>query len=127
MSSRPSTWFPSPRRRRRGADWTQVVARLFCVIFGLVGVLPIAAASLARSARVNAWATKESGLLLAQQGLHARYTIQVKLVPLALELTEVTLDSTDGKGPALTSDRISVRPRIFALLSGKLVIDPTAG
>ena len=72
---------------------------------------------------VNAWATKESGRLLAQQGLHAAYTIQVKLVPLALELTEVTLDSSDGKGPALTSDRISVRPRIFALLSGKLVID----
>ncbi len=123
MHSSASTELPSPPRRRRTTDWTRVFARLLCVIFAVVGILPIAVTVLARSSMLNAWAAKESGRLLAQQGLHATYTIQVKLVPLALELTEVTLDSSDGKGPALTSDRISARPRIFALLSGKLVID----
>src|SRR6202030_1700533 len=83
----------------------------------------IAITVLARSAVLNSWATRESSRLLEQQGLHADYTIQVKLVPLALELTEVKLDATDGEGPALTSDRVSARPRIFALLAGKLVID----
>jgi translocation and assembly module TamB len=123
MQPAASSWLPSPPRRKRGADWPQIVARVLCAVFALLGVVPIAAAMLARSQAMNAWATRESGRLLAQQGLHAKYTIRVKLVPLSLELTDVTLDATDGQGPALTSDRIAVRPRIFALLSGKLVID----
>ena len=123
MSPRSSTRLPARPRRPRGGGWTQLVARVFCTVFALIGVLPIAVTVLARSAMLNAWAAKKSSQLLTQQGLHAKYRIDVKLVPLALELTDVVLDSTDGKGPALTSDRISARPRIFALLAGKLVID----
>jgi translocation and assembly module TamB len=89
----------------------------------VVGVLPVAVGVLARSARINAWAAKQSSAALAQQGITASYTIDVKLVPLALELTDVVLPSSDGNVPALASDRISVRPRIFALLAGKLLID----
>ncbi len=120
-----SSALPRIPRARRGwrRDWAKLVARLFCGVFALIGMLPIATTVLARSALLNSWATKESGRLLEQLGLHATYTIQIKLVPLALELTEVKLDASDGKGPALTSDRISARPRIFALLAGKLVID----
>jgi translocation and assembly module TamB len=118
-----SSSLPPIQGGRRGRDWTRVFARGMCVLFAIIGALPIAVSLLARSPAVNAWATRESGQLLAQQGLHASYTIQIKLVPLALELTDVKLDASDGKGPALTSDRLSVRPRIFALLAGKLVID----
>jgi translocation and assembly module TamB len=125
MNPRPSpvsSLLPSLRPRRR-IDWTRLLAQILCTILGTIGLLPIALTFLARSASLNAWATRESASLLAQQGLHAAYTIQVKLVPLALELTDVKLDASDGQGPALTSDRISARPRIFALLAGKLVID----
>jgi translocation and assembly module TamB len=125
MTSRPSpisSTLPPPRRRR-GIKWTRLIARVLCAVFGLIGLFPIAATVVARSAMLNAWATRESSRFLEQQGLHANYTIQVKLVPLALELTDVRLDASDGLGPALTSDRISARPRIFALLAGKLVID----
>src|SRR5271156_2841781 len=108
-----SSLLPPRQRRRRGPDWTRIVARIFCALFALIGVLPIAATALARSAFLNRWAAQESGRLLLQQGLHAHYTIEVKLVPLALVLTDVTLDATDGKGPALTTDRSSARPRIF--------------
>jgi translocation and assembly module TamB len=92
-------------------------------MFAMVGVLPIGLTLLARSSELNAWAAKESARALSAEGLQAGYAIQVRLVPLALELTGVRVEATDGKGPALTSDRISVRPRIFALLAGKLVLD----
>ncbi len=126
MPSRPSavsSSLPQPPRREHGRDWSQVFARVVCGVLALVGVLPIAVTVLARSAALNAWATRESSRLLQEQGLHADYRIQVRLVPLALELTDVKLDASDGKGPALTSDRLSARPRIFALLAGRLVID----
>jgi len=122
MDARQSTQLPSPPRRRRG-DWTRRIARLFCALFAAIGVLPIGLTILARSSELNAWAAKESARVLSAQGLQAGYAIQVKLVPLALELTNVRVESTDGKGPALTSDRISARPGIFALLAGKLVLD----
>lgn len=111
MTARPSTMLPNLPRRRRGRDWTITIARVLCVVLGLLGIVPIAAAALARSAALNAWAARESGRLLEEQGLHAGYAIEVKLVPLALELTHVRVSSTDGKGDALTSDRISARPR----------------
>jgi translocation and assembly module TamB len=98
-------------------------ARVLCAVFALVGVLPLALTLLARSAALNAWAAEQSSRLLEQQGLHASYGIQVNLVPLALQLTQIRLDSSDGKGPALTSDRVTARPRLFALLSGKLLLD----
>ncbi len=100
-----------------------IVARAFVVLFALVGSLPIALTALARSPVINTWAARESSKLLAHEGIRASYSIEVKLLPLALELTNVRVDSTDHGPPALTSDRISARPRIFALLAGKLVID----
>jgi translocation and assembly module TamB len=99
------------------------VAKALCVVFAAIGILPIAATVLARSSLLNGWAASQSSALLAAQGLRASYAIEVSLWPLELELTSVRIDSTDGGKPALTSDRIAARPRIFPLLSGKLAID----
>ena len=99
------------------------MARVFCALFALVGTLPVAATALARLSAVSAWAARESTALLAKQGIQASYAIEVKLLPLALELTHVRVDSTDGGLPALVADRVSARPKLFALLAGKLVID----
>ncbi len=110
-----------PRKRRR--DWTMIVARVFVVLFALVGAVPVALAALARSPAINAFAARETSRVLSSQGIRASYAIDVHLLPISVELTNVTVASTDGGPAAVTSDRISVRPRLFALLAGKLVID----
>ena len=119
--SRKSTQLPSLSRRRR--DWAQLFARMVCVLFASIGILPLAATALARSPLLNAWAARESSKVLSAQGLHASYAIEVHLWPLELELSNVRIDSSDGGKPALTSDRLSARPRLFPLLAGKLAID----
>src|SRR4029079_10602333 len=42
---------------------------------------------------------------------------------LAVVLSGVQIDATDGGGPALLARRVAVRPKLFGLLSGKLAID----
>jgi translocation and assembly module TamB len=112
-----------PPEPRRGRDWGAVVAKLFCFVFALIGVLPVAAGAVVRSVPARRWAVQETTRLLRQQGIVATYQVELKLWPLAVELTNLAVASGDRGGPALTSPRASVRPRVFALLSGKLAID----
>ena len=69
------------------------------------------------------WAADQTAAILHQQGIVARYTLDVQVIPLALELTNVRVDSVDGGDPLLFANRVTVRPRLFSLLSGKLTID----
>jgi translocation and assembly module TamB len=95
------------------------VARVFCLLFALVGLLPPLAAVLTRSGPVRAWAARESTRLLQQElGIRAEYQVQVSLWPLALELHDVTLHSSDGGPPALVAPSMSFSPRLFSLLAG---------
>jgi translocation and assembly module TamB len=99
------------------------VAFLLCVVFAVVGAVPFLLAGIVRSSWAETWAVKETERLLHDHGITASYAVGVHLWPVAVELTQVRVDSTDGGGPAVTSPRASVRPRFFALLSGKLAID----
>jgi translocation and assembly module TamB len=111
------------RRRRKRTDWGRRVARLACVVLALVGLLPFAATLAVRSSWTRAWAARETSRLLREQGIVATYGMSLRVWPLAVELTNVRLQASDGGAPVLACARARVRPKLFALLAGKLAID----
>jgi translocation and assembly module TamB len=117
------TALPPVARRRKRRDWGKRLARVLCVLLAMVGMLPLGATLVVRSAWARTWAANETEGLLAAQGIKARYALALHVWPLALELDDVRVDSTDSGPPFLQSDRVRVRPRLFALLAGKLAID----
>ena len=92
------------------------------MILALAGVLPVAAVGFVRSAWARDWAMRATANALHDQGIVARFDVVPHLWPLSIELANVQIDSSDGGGPALTARRATVRPRFFALLSGKVLI-----
>lgn len=99
----------------------RLVARVLCVLFGLVGALPLALGLLLTSAPVEERAARETARILRDElGLTASYQVRVDLVPLQLRLEQLVVPASDGKGPALVAERASVTPRIFSLLAGRL-------
>ena len=115
---------PPPRRRRgRGFNAGRALARLVVVVLALFGALPILAVSFIQSAQAKSWATRETTRILAEQGITAHFKVALHLWPLSLELDDVRVDSSDGGAPFLTAAKARVRPRVFALMSGKLLID----
>src|SRR5690606_18183160 len=67
------------------------------------------------------WAAQETTRVLEEQlGLHAAYQVHMQLWPLRVAMEQVSVPSTDGGPPALTADSISISPRIFSLLAGRL-------
>jgi translocation and assembly module TamB len=93
------------------------------VALAVVGVLPFLATLVVRSEWARHWAAEQSQRLLREQGVVATYVAALHVWPLAVELDGVRIDSTDRGPPALECGRILVRPRLFALLAGKLAID----
>jgi translocation and assembly module TamB len=105
----------APRR-----DLGRWLARTLCLLFALIGLIPPIAGALLRWGPVRQWAADETTRLLDEQlGIKASYQVHVSLWPLALELADVTLYSSDGGAPALSAPRITLRPRLFSLLSGR--------
>jgi translocation and assembly module TamB len=111
---RPSTLRP-PRDAGR---W---IARLLCALFALIGLIPPLIGAVTRWQPVQHWAAEETARILSQQlGLSARYQVALSLWPLSLELRDVTLESNDGGAPALVTPRLSIKPRLFSLLAGRV-------
>jgi len=113
---------PPPRLHRRRRDWGATVAKLFCVFFAFLGLLPLLLGVIVRSVGVREWAATETERILRSQRLTATYEVGVTLWPAAIQVKNLRVDSNDGKDPALVAARVTVRPRFFALLSGKLAI-----
>jgi translocation and assembly module TamB len=111
------------RRRRRRRDWDAHVARAVCAVLALVGVLPFAAVLVVRSAWAKAWVTSQARKVLEAQGIVATYAPSLRVWPLALQLDRVQVESSDGGAPLIVCPHVALRPRIFALLAGKLAID----
>ncbi|MFO0678993.1 MAG: translocation/assembly module TamB [Polyangiaceae bacterium] len=116
------TALPALRRRRR-RDWGRIVARAIAVVLAIVGLLPFALGAIVRTEWARTRVSSETTALLASQGIHAKYGVELQLWPLSLDVKDVAVDATDGGSPALVAQRLSVRPRIFALLGGKFAID----
>src|SRR5436305_11566535 len=94
------TSVPKPARRpSRRANWGKRVSRVVCALFAILGVLPIATFFIVRTPWVRGWATRESERLLREQGISATYGIEIRLWPLSLELTNVSVDANDRRGP----------------------------
>lgn len=109
------TLFPGAR------DWGRLLARLLCVLFGLVGALPLGAGVAARSERVRAWAARETARVLeAELGVQATYSVHLELLPPRVALGDLVVPASDGGAPAFTARRVAVAPRPFALLAGRL-------
>jgi translocation and assembly module TamB len=117
------TALPAARRRRKRRDWGRGVARAVCVAFALIGVLPFLSALVVRSSWARAWAARETQRLLRQQGIVAEYSPSLRIWPLAIELDRVRVESSDGGPAALECASIRVRPKLFGLLAGKILID----
>ena len=121
---------PSPMRApvrgsrgRRRRDWGRAFARVLCAGLALIGLLPFAATLVVRSAWARGWAATETQRLLREQGIVATYAPSIRVWPLAVQLDRVRVESSDGGDPAVVCDRVVLRPRLFALLAGKLAID----
>jgi translocation and assembly module TamB len=99
------------------------VARVLCAALALIGLVPFVATLTLRSAWARDWAARETQRLLAQQGVVATYAPSLRVWPLAVQLDRVRVESTDGGAPLLDCNRVALRPRLFALLAGKLAID----
>jgi translocation and assembly module TamB len=111
---------PPPRRRR---DWVRGIAQVLCVGLAVVGVVPFATALVLRSMWARVWATRETEQALRAQGIVATYDMALRVWPLAVELTHVSVDSTDRGPRALECNRARIRPKLVALLAGKVAID----
>ena len=117
-----STMLPPVRRTKR-RDWGRIVARILCVVFFLIGLIPVGLGLLVRTRWARDIATTETRKIVAGIGVDAHYELELALWPLSVTLRNVRVEATDGGTPFLTARRASARPKIFGLLAGKLVID----
>lgn len=111
-----SAW-PPPRKR----DWARVFARFWCVIFAVIGAIPLTIGFLVRTSPVRSFvADKTAALITRELGVKARYEVTVQVFPLLIALNNLEVDASDGGSPFLSVERVTVRPRVFSLLAGKL-------
>jgi translocation and assembly module TamB len=108
-------------RRRQPREWGRLTALALCILFAVIGVIPLALGLLVRTSPVRAWAARETARIIeGELGVTARYEVTVQAFPLLVSLESVVVDASDGGSPFLEVERASVRPRIFALLAGQL-------
>src|SRR5262245_26562819 len=111
---------PRPHRGRR-RDWGRFIAFILCVVFAVIGTIPLLAGFLVRTALVRSWAAKETASLLARElGVTARYDVSVQAWPMLIALDNLEVQAQDGGSPFLAVERLAVRPRLFSLLAGPL-------
>ncbi|WP_437611895.1 translocation/assembly module TamB domain-containing protein [Sorangium sp. So ce834] len=109
----------SPPRARR--DWGRLAVRVLCVVFAVIGAVPLAVGFLVRTETVRAWAAAETAALLESKlGITARYDVRVQAWPLMVGLNRLVVDSSDGGAPFLELERVAIRPRLFSLLAGRI-------
>ncbi len=122
MSPRPPSSIPRPPRGRFGRrDVGQLLARLLCAVFALIGAIPLLAGVAVQSEPLRRWASAETARLLETHlGLVATYSVELNLLPLRLAVTDLVVPAKDAGTPALSARSISVRPRFFSLLAGRI-------
>lgn len=110
-----------PRARAARADPVRLVAQALCLVFGLIGTLPIAVELLLRTEPLRVYAADQTARILREQlGIRATYDVRLRLVPLMLEIEHLVVPASDGGSAALTIASLRVRPRPFGLLAGHL-------
>src|SRR3954468_3675817 len=107
---------PPPRKnapgRRPRRDWGRALALGFCVLFALIGAVPIALGLLVRTTPVREWAARETAAVLARElGVSARYDVRVQAWPMVVALENLVVEASDGGTPFLYVERVAARPR----------------
>ena len=93
---------PSSRQVRNRVG--RIIAFILCILFALVGFVPVFAAVIVRSETVQVWAAKETAELLEREvGTRAEYHVHVKPWPLTVALQDVVIDGDDGRPQMLIS------------------------
>ncbi len=117
-AGRKSAENPRPRAPR---DFGRLISQLFCVLFALVGLVPLSGGLILRSRPIQTWAARETSRVLAEQlGVHATFSVQIDVVPLRLAVTHLVVPSNDGGAPAVSTRLAAISPRFFSLLAGRL-------
>lgn len=101
----------------------RVLARVLGAVLALLGLVPLLLTVAVRIPAVNHLLVAKTTALIKDLGIQAHYAVSVHLWPISVELHHIEIESTDGGAPALTADRLVVKPRFFSLLAGKPTID----
>lgn len=108
-------------RRRARRDWGKTWARLLCILFALVGIVPLTGGLVLRLRPLQEWAASETSRVLREQlGVEATFQVELDLIPLRLAVTDLVVPATDGGTPAVRTRLAAVSPRFFSLLAGRL-------
>ncbi len=108
-----------PLKKRR--DLGRAAAVVLCVLFAIVGAVPLLLGVLVRTSLVRGWAAEKTSALLARElGVTARYKVEVEAWPMMIALSNVEVDASDGGIPFLRVEHVAARPRPFSLLAGEL-------
>ncbi len=123
MPSRHSSTLLPPIRKKRRRDVPRLLARIACVLLALAAILPISLGLIVKTKWARGIAARETRRIVAGFGVDAHYDVELGFWPLSVGLRNLRVESTDQGGPFLTARRATVRPRIFGLIAGKLMID----
>lgn len=108
-------------RRRQPREWGRIIALTLCVLFAIVGVIPLSLGFLVRTGPVRAWAAQKTADIIERElGVSARYDVGVQAFPPMVSLENLVVDAEDEGEPFLRIERASLRPRLFSLLAGLL-------
>lgn len=109
------------KKWRQRRDWGGIFAKLLCVAFAIIGLIPLALGGLVRLERVQSWAAERTSNLLAKElGVDASYDLELIPWPLEIAMENVEVPANDGGTPFLKARSVLARPRLFSLLAGKL-------
>lgn len=112
-SSRSPLSRPIPVSRR--------LARVVCVLFALVGLVPIALAVVARTAWAERWIAAEASRQLQERlGIAAHFEVEVRPWPFAVIVERLVVDDKTGERPFALVERAVAKPHLFSLMSGKI-------
>ena len=106
-----------PARTARGA--VRTLARVASVLLGAVAFAVVALWALARTHWVSDRLAQELERALSREGIVASFRIRLES-PWRFELDDVRVESQDAGPPTLEVPRVVVRPRLVALLMGRL-------
>src|SRR4051812_29252416 len=85
------------RRWRPQRDWGRLVALVLCVVFAVIGAIPLAVGFLVRTPPVRAWAAEQTAALIAREaGVKAHYEVAVQAWPMLIALDNLEVEANDG-------------------------------
>ena len=97
------------------------IARGIGLIFAIIGVLPILLLVLLGNAWLRDQAQVKSAELIHDLlNLDASFEAKIEWFPFRVVCEHLRVDSIDGGKPALEIEKVSLRPRLFTLMSGKI-------